>query len=134
MALLCGFVLSVTVPALGLCAGVFVGHFKAQSNTKKRPNQIHLTPPNSPGERSGASSKKEETFGLPGGSTPTGSYKRQQGEDWYQKRVDGTDVVIPYRYVMAPSGGDSPARNTRAKKNLRSLNIYLKKAGHGVRS
>ena len=60
------------------------------------------------------------------------SYKQKQGEDWYQKRVDGTDVVIPYRYVKTPSGEDSPARNTRAKKNLRSLNIALKKAGHGV--
>ena len=64
--------------------------------------------------------------------TPTGSYKRKQGEDRYQKRADGTDVVIPYRCVMAPSGEDSPARNTRAKKNLRSLNIALKRAGHGV--
>ena len=27
--------------------------FKAQSNTKKRPNQIHVTPPNPPGERFG---------------------------------------------------------------------------------
>ena len=54
--------------------------------------------------RAGASSKKEEKFGLPGGSIPTGSYKRKQGEGWYQKRVDGTDVVIPYRYVMAHSG------------------------------
>ena len=85
-------------------------------------------------DRAGASSKKEEKFGLPGGSTPTGSYKRKQGEDWYQKRADGTDVVIPYRYVMTPSGEDSPARNTRAKKNLRSLNIALKKAGYGVGS
>ena len=74
-------------------------------------------------DRAGALSKKEERFGLPGGSTPTGSYKRKQGED---------DVVIPYRYVMAPSGEDSPARNTRAKKNLRSFNIALKKAGHGA--
>ena len=82
--------------------------------------------------RAGTSSKKEEKFGLPGGSTPTGSYKRKQGEDWYQKRADGTDVAIPYRYVMTPSGEASPARNTRAKKNLRSLNIALKKAGHGV--
>ena len=85
-------------------------------------------------DRAGASSKKEEKFGLPGASTPTGSYKRKQGEDWYPKRADGTDVVVPYRYVMTPSGEDSPARNTRAKKNLRSLNIALKKAGHGVGS
>ena len=38
--------------ARSVCRRV-VGHFKAQSNTKKRPNQIHLTPPNSAGgERS----------------------------------------------------------------------------------
>ena len=34
---LCGFVPPVAVLTLGLCAGVFVGHFKAQSNTKKTP-------------------------------------------------------------------------------------------------
>ena len=45
-----------------------------------------------------------------------------------------TDVVIPYRYVVTPSGEDSPARNSRAKKNLRSLNVALKNAGYGVGS
>jgi hypothetical protein len=40
MALLCGFVLSVAVPALGLCADAFVGHLKHKATQKNAPTKF----------------------------------------------------------------------------------------------